>query len=142
MDNASNTFIRDQLKAKGLTHQDLGEALNRVRVQATAIINGQQPLKLEQLKPTADLLGISIFDLMVGLGIDPGRPTIDAALLADSMIAVFKRLGIDTERVDQAASMVATIYEHAARDPGFRQPDGMTSLAGALSAFAQTVGRK
>ena len=135
-------FIRQRLRQLGLRQEDMAACLHIERTGVSAIVNGKQPLRLAQLEPTAKLLQISVAELLIELGVEPGLPRVDAALLADSMIAVFRSLGLSTEQVDQAASMVATIYEHAARDPGFRQPDGMTSLAGALTAFAQTIARK
>jgi len=135
-------FLKARLQAIGRSQEELGEALHRDAASISRLVNGKQDLALRQLTPAARFLDLSVTDLLSGLGIDPGKPAVDAALLADSMVAVFSRVGLPAERIDQMASMIATIYEHAARDPSFRQPDGMTSLAGALSAFAQTVGRK
>lgn len=136
MEDTKSTWLRDQMKARNLTHQQLADALNRVRVQATAIINGQQALKLDQLAPTAQLLGISVCDLIQGLGVDPGRSAIDKDLLADCLAAVLQRHGIDASAADQMAVMTSTLYAHAASDARFRAPDTMTATADVLAAFA------
>ncbi len=136
MEDTKSTWLRDQMKARNLTHQQLADALNRVRVQATAIINGQQALKLDQLAPTAQLLGISVCDLLAGLDIDPGRPAIDKDLLSDCLAAVLQRHGIAPSVADQMAHMASTLYNRAASDARFRAPDTMSVSADLLAEFA------
>lgn len=136
METTQNSWLRDQLRERGLTHQDLADALNRVRVQATHIVNGRQQLRLDQLAPTASLLNMSVVDLLRGLGIDPGAPAINTSLLADCLVAVFQRLGLTGVQADEAAHMAATLYTHASTDDRFRAPDAMATGAAMLADYA------
>lgn len=129
-------FIQDRLRAVDATQEDLASTLGRDRSAISRIVNGKQDLTMRQLEPAAQLLKLSVADLLLGLGIDPGRPAIDKDLLADCLVAVLQRHGFDPSAAEQMALMASTLYEHAASDARFRAPDTMAATANILADYA------
>ncbi len=129
-------FLRDRLRDVGRTQQQFADAIHRDRVVATRIINGSQPLKLDQLQAAAKLLELSIADLLSGLGVDPGLPAIDADLLADCL-SIIQRKAKDMPPQVQAR-MTATLYDQARQHPELLA--SMDATAETLVRFARAGG--
>ncbi len=136
IDMTDKKFIQQRLKAIGLRQEDMAEIMHLDRSSVSAIVNNRQALRLAQLEPAAKMLKLSVADLLIGLGIDPGIPAIDKDLLADCLAAVMQRHGLDPAVADQMAVMASTLYAHAASDARFRAPETMTATAGILAEFA------
>lgn len=130
-------WIRQRLKAVGKTQRQLAEqVLHRDPAVVSAIVDGRQQLKLDQLAPVADFLGCSVADLLAGLGISTGQPAVDPALLADCIDAILQKMGASLPcSSDALADLVVTLYERAATRPDMAAPQ-LDVTADALVAFA------
>lgn len=131
-------FIQDRLKQTGKTQEDLSAVLGRDRSAVSRIVNEKQDVTLRQLEPTAELLDLSVADLLTGLGINPGLPAVDPVLMADCLVPVLARYGIKGEVADDIARMAATLYTHSASDARFRDPASLASSAALMADFVRT----
>lgn len=102
-------WLRKELKRIGRTQTELAEqVLHRNPSAVTAIVEGRQPVRLDQLEPISRFLGVTVADILAYEGIATGLPAVDADLLTRCLAAALADGGDLTP--DQLAFMTITAY--------------------------------
>lgn len=109
-------WFKARMKHLGLNEEDLGNALRRDRSVISRIINGRQPLKLDEVEPLAEALEVDAIEILVRAGTWKRKrpPTVRTAAILDQV-----RAGRFTEMPERPPSAPETVLVDYPRDTIF-----------------------